>query len=415
MIANIITIGDEILIGQTVDTNSAWMGTKLNQAGIKINEILSVSDKVAHITDALNRSLQTADLVLITGGLGPTKDDVTKKTLADYFGSELVLNEAIWSDIKSYLNKRGRPIPESVKYMAMLPDKATVLRNRRGTAAAMWFEQKGKIIVSMPGVPHEMKEFVAVDIIPRLQQRFKLPVIIHKILKSCGIGEAVVAEKIKHIEENLPMHISLAYLPSYGILKLRLSGRGADYQILEQEIEAYRQQIRAILYPKYAFGYDTDDLTAIIGNLLMEKNAVMGTAESCTGGSIAQRITAISGCSRYYKGGVVAYSNELKQSLLGVKTSTLQEYGAVSEQTVREMAEGVIERLQCDYSVVTSGIAGPTGGTPEKPVGLVWVAVASKEKTVAVKYQFARTRNFNIAISANMALNELRRLIMGII
>lgn len=415
MNCTLITIGDEILIGQTIDTNSAWMAKELNAIGVNVAEILSVSDSAAHITDALNRAYATSDIILITGGLGPTKDDITKNTLAAYFGVELVFSPDVWKEIEAYLLKRGLTTLDSIKSMAMLPANCEVIKNEKGTAAAMWFNERGKVLVSMPGVPHEMKDFMSRVVVPRLQQQFKLPGIVHKTIMCAGAGETILAEKIEDIENNLPPHIKLAYLPSYGIVKLRLTGRSTNLTKLQEEVNELSRQIDAILAPKYAFGYNDMELSEAIGLLLLQQNATMATAESCTGGLIAHQITSVAGCSRYYKGGVVSYSNELKQALLGVKPQTLAQYGAVSEETVCEMATGAIKQLQADYAVAVSGIAGPDGGTPEKPVGTVWIAVANKARVVAKKFNFARTRQLNIELSANIALNELRKLIIGIL
>ncbi|OWY24348.1 competence/damage-inducible protein A [Sphingobacteriales bacterium UPWRP_1] len=415
MNCTLITIGDEILIGQTIDTNSAWMAKELNAAGISVFEIISVSDNAQHISDALDRAFTTSDIVLTTGGLGPTKDDITKNTLAAYFGAELKFYEDIWKDIETYMAKRGVGILESHKTMAMLPANCEVIKNERGTAAAMWFNEKGKILVAMPGVPHEMKDFMSRVVIQRLQQRFTLSAIVHKTIMCAGAGETILADIIKDIENSLPPHIKLAYLPSYGIVKLRLTAKGANKAQLTHEVEALSQKMVELLTPKFVFGYDDEELPQTLGNLLLRQNATLVTAESCTGGLIAHQLTSFAGSSRYYKGGVVSYSNELKQSLLGVKPETLAQYGAVSEETVSEMAAGVVERLQADYAVAVSGIAGPDGGTPEKPVGTVWIAVAGKSRIVARKFQFARSRDINIELSANIALNELRKFIIGII
>lgn len=414
MNCTIITIGDEILIGQTIDTNSAWMAKELNAAGINVFEILSVSDNAQHISDALNRAFTNSDIILTTGGLGPTKDDITKNTLATYFGAELKFYEDIWKDIEAYMAKRGVGILESHKTMAMLPANCEVIKNERGTAAAMWFNENGKILVAMPGVPHEMKDFMSRVVLQRLQKQFTLPGIVHKTIMCAGAGETILADIIKDIENSLPPHIKLAYLPSYGIVKLRLTAKGNNKAQLTAQVEELSEKMVALLTPKFVFGYDDEELPQALGNLLLQQNASMATAESCTGGLIAHQITSFAGSSRYFKGGVVSYSNELKQALLGVKPETLAQYGAVSEQTVCEMAAGAIEKLQADFAVAVSGIAGPDGGTPEKPVGTVWIAVANKSRVVARKFQFARSRDINIELSANIALNELRKFIIGI-
>ncbi len=419
MQATLISIGDEILIGQIVNTNAAWMGQQLNWAGIKVHEVKVVSDQANHINNALDDALQNSEVVLITGGLGPTKDDITKVTLAKYFNSELVLNEEIWNDIKSYLVKRERPILDSIKSMAMLPEKCEVIRNLRGTAAAMWFEQEGtgKIVMSMPGVPHEMKDFMTRVVIPRLQEKFETPTIVHKVLMCAGLGEAIVAEKIKTVEESLPPHIKLAYLPSMGILRLRLSASGKEEEKIKAEVNKYAEALKTILAPKYIYGEDEELIATTIGKILKAQNATLATAESCTGGLIAHRITSISGSSAYFMGGVVAYSNEQKTNLLGVKPETLAAHGAVSEATVIEMVQGAIKNINVNYALSISGIAGPTGGTPNKPVGTVWIAVgsANSEKVFAQKLQLTQNRDVNVTLSTNLALAMLRRLLLGLL
>ena len=415
MQATIITIGDEILIGQTIDTNSAWMGEKLNDIGVKIYEILSISDSKEHIIQAVDKALKDSEIVLVTGGLGPTKDDITKKTLAEYFNTELVVDEEIMADLVRFFEKRKRPLLDSVKGMAYLPKDCEVIRNLKGTAAAMLFQRGEKILVSMPGVPYEMKDFMSRVIIPRIQQQFNTPVIIHQTTLCGSLGESIVANMIKDVEDNLPPHIKLAYLPGMGILRLRLSGHGTDAEALEKEVSSYTHQIKEIMYPKYAFGSGEDKLEAVIGDLLKEKNATLSTAESCTGGLIAHKLTSIPGSSAYYMGGAVTYSNELKMSVLGVKKSTLEAHGAVSEETVKEMAQGAILQFDTDYSIAVSGIAGPGGGTPEKPVGTVWIAVANRERVVTRHYTFSASRSINVQISTTMGLVFVRRLIMELL
>ncbi len=415
MQATIITIGDEILIGQTIDTNSAWMGEKLNDIGVKVYEILSISDSKEHILQAVDKALNDSEIVLITGGLGPTKDDITKKTLAEYFNTELVIDEQIMADLVAFYEIRQRPLLESVKGMAYLPKDCEVIRNLKGTAAAMWFQRGEKVVVSMPGVPYEMKDFMRRVVIPRVQKQFNTPIIIHQTTLCAGLGESIVAEMIKEVEDSLPPHIKLAYLPNLGILRLRLSASGQDEKALEEEVSRYTNQIKAIMYPKYAFGKDNDKLEGVIGDLLKEKNATLSTAESCTGGLIAHKITSIPGSSAYYMGGAVTYSNELKMKVLGVKESTLQAHGAVSEETVKEMAQGAILQFDTDYSIAVSGIAGPGGGTDEKPVGTVWLAVASREEVFTRNYSFPASRSINVGISATMGLALVRRLIMGLL
>lgn len=412
-LATLITIGDEILIGQTVDTNSTFMSRQLNSIGIKVHEIISISDDAQHIKSALDTALKTADIVLITGGLGATKDDITKNTLADYFGSKLVMHQDILADIEAYFKQRGRPILESVRSLAMLPEKCEVIQNLKGTAAAMYFEEKGKVIVSMPGVPYEMKDFMTRIIIPRFQERFETPILIHRQIMCSGLGESTIADKIKEVESALPKYIKLAFLPTVGIVKLRLTATGTDEKALRKEVESFADAIKAILYPKYAYADGSQALEEAVGDLLVAQNAVVGLAESCTGGEVARRFVANAGSSRYFKGGVVAYDNDLKINLLGVQSATLEVHGAVSEPCVQEMAKGALERLKVDYALAISGVAGPSGGTAEKPVGTVWMAAAAKNGTVvSKKITLARNRQLNIDLAATLAVSFLRLLIL---
>lgn len=415
MQASIISIGDEILIGQIINTNASWMAQRLNEIGVHVYEVVTVSDTADHITQAVDQALQQADIVLLTGGLGPTKDDITKKTLADYFESGMEFHQEILDDLNAYMQKRGRPMLESVKSLALIPSKCEVIRNLKGTAAAMLFEKEGKILVSMPGVPYEMKDFMERVVLDRIKQQFNTPTILHKTIICAGQGETVLAEKIKSVTESLPPHIKMAYLPNMGIVRLRLSGSGEHGATLQAEIEDYTQQVWDILHPKYAIGYDKDKLEEIIGQILLEKKATLSTAESCTGGLVAHKITSISGSSRYFEGGAVCYSNRMKQELLGVQTSTLEQFGAVSEACVKEMAQGAVKNFNTTYGVAISGIAGPGGGTPEKPVGTVWIGVADKDRVFAKKLSFPRTRELVTAVSATMALVFLRRFMLEIV
>ncbi|MBK9462590.1 MAG: competence/damage-inducible protein A [Sphingobacteriales bacterium] len=415
MNCTLLTIGDEILIGQIVDTNSAWMAKQLNAIGIRVAEIISLSDSQQHIVEGLDRALAQSDIVLITGGLGPTKDDITKNVLADYFQSDLTFYPHIYAQLEEYLKRRGIAVVDAIHQMAMLPTKCQVIQNQKGMAAAMWFEQAGKVVVSMPGVPYEMIHFMEQSVLPMLADRFKLPAIYHHTLQCAGLGESVIAQKIEAIEDALPPHIKLAYLPSLGVVRLRLSASGDNYNALKADVLPIVEQIKNALTTKYLFAEGDETLPQTIAKLLLAKNATLATAESCTGGLIAHKITAIAGASSYFMGGVVTYSNQLKTQLLGVKPTTLDQYGAVSEQTVTEMAQGTIERLGVDYSIAVSGIAGPGGGTPDKPVGTIWVAVASKNKTRSKLFNYGRPhRDVNIELAANMALNELRKLLLDL-
>ena len=415
MKVTIISIGDELLIGQTINTNAAWMGQKLNEVSIKVHETISISDTAEHIKSSLHKALQTSDAVLITGGLGATKDDITKKALADYFGSKMVFHQELWQELKAYLKKRGRlQVAENLKSLAMIPDNCELIRNLRGTAAAMWFAHEKKVVVSMPGVPHEMKDFMERIVISRLQKEFHTPKIIHENLICCGISENIISQRIAHIEDNLPSYIKIAYLPNMGIVRVRISATGNDAKKLAAEVAIVKTQIENVIGTKYVFGTKKDKIEEVIGRLLIAQNKKMAIAESCTGGRIAHQMTLIAGCSQYFEGSLVAYSNNIKQTFLGVKKETLEKYGAVSQQTAAEMALGTIKKFDVDYALAVTGIAGPGGGTAEKPVGTVWIAVANRSKVYTRLFTFARTRDINIRLTSNIALNLLRRIILGI-
>jgi nicotinamide-nucleotide amidase len=399
MLAEIITIGDEILIGQIVDTNSAWMAEKLNHAGIRVKQISSVSDNLEHILAALAEAATRADIILITGGLGPTKDDITKKTLAEYFNVGMVMNDAALENVRNIFEKYNRPLLEVNRKQAEGPSNCEVILNKNGTAPGMWFNSGGKIYVSMPGVPFEMKYMVEEEVIPKLQAQLKLPVIIHKTILTVGEGESFLAEKIADIEDSLPQNIKLAYLPKLGQVRLRLSADGDDALFLQKEIDLHAAKI--IERVRHAVVAEEDiPLEKVVLDLMTKQGLTLSVAESCTGGYISHLITQHAGSSQVFFGGVVSYSNQLKQSVLGVKTETLNDYGAVSEQTVREMVEGALLNFKTDYAVAVTGIAGPDGGTPEKPVGTVWIAAANANKTVIKKFTFGNKRLQNIERSA---------------
>ncbi|MFN8323829.1 MAG: competence/damage-inducible protein A [Chitinophagales bacterium] len=408
MKATVITIGDEILIGQIVDTNSAWIGQQFSLMGIKIHEIISCGDDSEQITDALNRAKASSQVVIMTGGLGPTKDDITKNTLVKYFNTELELNEEVWEKMKQIFEKRGLQVLEMNRSQAMIPKACTMLPNLRGTAQGMWFDIDGVVFVSMPGVPHEMKHLMEKQVFPRLRERFSFPKIVHATIMTAGAGESVVASKLSEFEAQLPSYIKLAYLPNLGVVKLRLSASG-EGEALSNEVEAQKQQMKAILGNLvYTDGEDT--LENYLGKKLIENKATVSCAESCTGGYIAHLFTSIPGSSKYFEGGVVSYSYEVKEKILGVKKETLNTVGAVSEECVREMLEGLLRVTGTTYGMAISGIAGPDGGTPDKPVGTVWIAVGTKEKTVARKFQFFPSRMENIRVFSNAVLNMLRLL-----
>ena len=412
MLAEIITIGDEILIGQVVDTNSAWMARQLNLAGIQVKQVTSVSDDAEHIAEALQLAEKRAQIILITGGLGPTRDDITKFTLAKYFGMGMRRDEETLNHIQGIFARLKRPMIESNMLQADVPDGCTVIQNKNGTAPCMWFEHEGNVIVSMPGVPFEMMYLMEEEILPRLSNSFRLPFIFHKTILTASIGESFLAAEIAGIEDSLPAHIKLAYLPRLGQVRLRLSGSGTNELVLKQEVDHYARQITDKI-KRYVVVEEDIALEKALLNIMEEKKLTLSTAESCTGGYIAHLITQHPGCSAVYTGGAVVYSNQLKESVLGVTHETLEKFGAVSEETVREMAQGAIVRFKTDYAVAVTGIAGPEGGTPDKPVGTVWIAVASPKGVTAKLFTFGNKRAQNIERSAiaalSMILNELRK------
>lgn len=412
MMTEIITIGDEILIGQIVDTNSAWMGVELNKAGFEIAQITSVHDDENHIVEALENALQRADVVLFTGGIGPTKDDITKHTLAKFFKTELVFNEDVLTNIENLFSARGRVPNELTRLQAMVPANCTVIQNRLGTAPITWFDYKGKVVVSMPGVPYEMKNAMSEEIIPRLQKRFKSPFIYHKTLIVVNNPESVLAKRIESWEDALPVDIKLAYLPNFGIVKLRLSGKSFDEVDLKRRIDLEAENVKQILGDDILVDEDLKP-EMLVGRLLHQKQQTLATAESCTGGYIAHKITLVPGSSAYFKGSVVAYSNDVKAGVLQIDEKAIEQYGAVSQQVVEEMARNVAQKLGADYAVATSGIAGPGGGTIDKPVGLVWIAIRTPDEIISRQFQFNLSRELNIDRTYQTALlmliEELRK------
>jgi nicotinamide-nucleotide amidase len=410
MLAEIITIGDEILIGQIVDTNSAWMARQLNDAGIRVKQISSVSDDRQHILTALAEAAIRADIILITGGLGPTKDDITKKTLAEFFGVGMVENEDALNNVYRIFERYKRPMLEINRLQAQVPQNSEVLVNKNGTAPGMWFDSNGKIYVSMPGVPFEMMYLMEEEVIPKLKTRFKLPVIIHKTILTVGEGESFLAERIADIEDALPPYIKLAYLPKLGQVRLRLSGYGEDETTLRKAINESASKIIDRVKDVVVAEEDLP-LEKVILDFMAAKGLTLSVAESCTGGYISHLFTQHAGSSQVFFGGAVSYSYELKESILGVKNETLWQYGAVSEQTVTEMVEGALLNFKSDYAIAVTGIAGPGGGLPDKPVGAVWIAVASAKKTIAKKFTFGNRRQQNIERSATSALAMLNNLL----
>ena len=398
----IITIGDEILIGQIVDTNSAWMSVKLNKAGFRIAQITSIHDDANHIVNALNDALGRADVVLFTGGIGPTKDDITKHTLTEYFETKLVFDENVLRNIEELLKNRQRAMNELTRSQAMVPESCTVIQNPVGTAPITWFDKNEKVVVSMPGVPYEMKTAMTNEIIPRLKARFKTPAIVHRNVLVSGYPESALAIKIADWENALPTDIHLAYLPNYGIVRLRLSGISDNELSMEFSINQQIAALKDILGEAIVYEEDLP-LEKIIGLKLGESNETIATAESCTGGNIAHKITSIPGSSAYFKGSVVAYSNEIKNRLLGVDEELISAHGAVSREVVEAMALGVKKLMKTDYAIATSGIAGPDGGTAEKPVGTVWIAIAYDNEISSKMYNFSTIRKQNIDRSTQSA------------
>lgn len=411
--ASIITIGDELLIGQVIDTNSAWISQELNKIGIWVKRRVAVGDVREDIWNALEEEGRHSQLVILTGGLGPTADDITKPLLCNYFNAKPVVNEEVLKHI-TYLfeNVFRRPLTESNRKQAEVPDTCEVLFNKLGTAPGMWFEKHSKVFISLPGVPLEMKGIMTDVVLSRVRDRFATGVIAHRTLLTAGVGESILADHIKDWESQLPSHIKLAYLPNYGMVRLRLSGRGKDKTLVENDIQKQFDEVKK----RVAEWLVTDeDLTMpqVISRLLKEKNKLLGTAESCTGGYIAHLITREAGASDKYNGSVVSYSNAVKKSILKVSPETIDSVGAVSEETVLQMARGAIDVLKTDYAIATSGIMGPDGGTPQKPVGTVWIAVGSKKSLTAHKFQFRFDRMLNIELTANTALNMLRKFILS--
>ena len=412
MKTEIITIGDEILIGQIVDTNSAWMGQQLNLHGIELYQVTSVHDDHDHIMKALTNAEKEVDLVLITGGLGPTKDDITKNSLCEYFGTELIYHPEVFEHVQTLLSSRNVTINQLNREQALLPASCTVLHNSAGTASGMWFERNGTIFVSMPGVPFEMEAIMTEEVFPRLTKLGIMQSIVHKTILTYGLPESMLAEKIEEWESALPDFIHLAYLPSALMVRLRLSAYGTDKAMLETEIGKQVKKLLDIV-PEYVFGFDDDNMALIIGRMLVKSSKTMAVAESCTGGNIAHFVTSNAGSSAYFKGGIVAYSNEIKTSLLDVPAEMIETHGAVSQKVAEAMAVGAQKALNADFTIATTGIAGPDGGTADKPAGTIWIAVAGPSGVKSEKYLFRHNRERNIIRSTQTALNLLRKLILN--
>ena len=410
--ASIITIGDELLIGQTIDTNSAWMAQELNKLGIWVKRRVAVGDVWDEIWNALDEESRQSKIILITGGLGPTADDITKPLLSKYFGGKMIVNEEALQNVITIFEKYiKRPMLDVNLKQAEVPDVCTVIQNKRGTAPGMWFEKESKIFISMPGVPNEMKGMMLDFVLPRLPSLFSLPVVVHRTLLTAGIGESYLADRIQSFESALPLHIKLAYLPNFGMVRLRLTATGKNAAQITNEIDQQFATLQSLVQDVMVINEDKT-LEEAIGILLLQRGKTAATAESCTGGYVAHLITSIPGSSAYFFGGVISYDNTIKRDVLGVSSDVLDRYGAVSEETVRQMANSVKDLMQTDYAIAISGIMGPGGGTEEKPVGTVWIAVAGLSETVAQKFQTRYDRGRNIEVTAIHALNMLRQSIL---
>ena len=420
MFAEIISIGDEILIGQITNTNAQWMAQQLNLIGISVKQISTVGDNREDIIRIFSEAQQRADIILITGGLGPTNDDITKQCLCDFFKTKLVFNEQCFEDVKRMFAERNIEMPAINRGQAELPENCLPIRNKNGTAPGMWFDSSHgsalKTFASLPGVPYEMKAMMSDFIIPELQKKFRKTFIVHKTVHTQGIGESSLAEKLKEWENSLAKYeIKLAYLPAPGQVKLRLTTSGNDQQKLISEVDNQILSLRKVI-PEYIFaveefGKEPETLEKVIGEILRQKKKTLAVAESCTGGYIAHLITSIAGSSDYFNGGVIAYSNEIKINVLKVEAKVLEDNGAVSKEVAEQMSDGVRKRLKANFGISTTGIAGPTGGSIEKPVGTVWISVASESEIVSEKFNFGNNRERNIRRAALSALNMLRTML----
>jgi nicotinamide-nucleotide amidase len=403
MNAFLLPVGDEILIGQITDSNSAYIAQQLNLQGISVRHAMSISDKHDEIIKAITYAFSQADLIIMTGGLGPTKDDITKKAIADFLGVDMFFHEATWQRIVKIFEKFGRQTNESHRAQCFMPQGVEILTNNMGTAPGMWFEVNGKILISMPGVPSEMKYLMDKEVMPRLKEKIPGLPIAHRTILTAGVGETDLEKLLEDFENGLADNFKIAYLPSLGQVRLRLTGRHENETLLQQQLDENAAIMESIV-AEYAYGRDQQTLEEVIGNTLRMQNQKIATAESCTGGLISHKITSIAGSSDYFIGSIIAYAYEAKVKHLNVKQSTLDTVGAVSEECVKEMVVGVIEAMNVDYGIAVSGIAGPGGGTPEKPVGTIWLAVGSKEKIITRKISINRNREINIEYAANIGL-----------
>lgn len=410
MKTDIITIGDEILIGQIVDTNSAWMAQRLGEIGATVRRKYSIGDRREEIVSAVEESLAASDAVLITGGLGPTKDDITKRVLAELFHSTLVRHQPTYERVERMMTARGIEFNALNQSQALVPECCTVLTNHKGTAPGMWFEREGKVVVSLPGVPFEMEALMTESVLPKLQEHFALRSVVHRTAITFGLAESMMAAQIAQWEDALPPYLHLAYLPSPSQLRLRLSAYDVEREEATREIDSQFAKLLPLL-GDYFVGWESDTLQSVVADKLVERGESLAVAESCTGGALAAKFTAMSGASAYFMGGVVAYDNSIKERVLGVSAETLRDHGAVSREVAVQMAEGVRRLFGTTYGVATTGIAGPTGGSDEKPVGTVWVAVSGPRGTVAEVKVHGRLRAQNIERAASAAINLLRKYI----
>jgi nicotinamide-nucleotide amidase len=407
MVAEIITIGDELLIGQVIDTNSAWIAEQLNLVGIRVHQITSISDSREHILATLKDAGKRGSLVLMTGGLGPTKDDITKHTLCEFFDTPLVFHPPTFANVEKLFKARGFEVTEINRRQAEVPESCLPLENPHGTAPGLWFEKEGIIYVSMPGVPFEMKPMITSQVLPRVAHRLNKTFIEHQTVLTQGVGESMLAQIIENWEDNLPGNIKLAYLPQPGIVRLRMTAIGDNRKVLKNLLDKKINELRAII-PDLIFGFNHDTMEGVVGKLLKEKKRTLSTAESCTGGYIAHLITSIPGSSDYYTGSTVSYSNEVKTMELGVDAADIKNHGAVSKAVVSQMAAGARKKFKTDFALAVSGIAGPDGGSEEKPVGTTWIALETPETIITKKFLFGEHRGRNIRKAALAALNMLR-------
>lgn len=410
--ATLLSIGDELLIGETINTNVSWMGQKLNEIGVDIAHMVTLSDEESDIINQIKIALEETDIVLITGGLGPTSDDITRDTLCKLFDSKLVLDTKVLENIQLIFSLRKRMLGPETEDLANVPEKAITIYNPQGTAPGTIFIENGKMVASMPGVPYEMKAMMRETVLPFIQKNYNLPIILHSHIHTAGVGETQISQLLVGFEKELPKYMKLAYLPSLGKVKLRLTAKGTDKISMENELAIETEKIKKAI-PEYIYGFGNDVFEQKIGEMLMAKNLKLGCAESCTGGFISHSITKIPGSSAYFNGAIIAYSNEVKHKILGVKTDTLTQFGAVSEETVAEMIDGALAVLNCDIAIAISGVAGPSGGTDEKPVGTVIIGIGDNQRKIIKKLSFTNDRIKNIHISGVVALEMLRKFLIN--